>query len=313
MTINVLYAGSEKSWPYYGQYLKLAFHQRRLDVLLKCNFSDPRDVDYIIYAPNGPFNDFSIFSNVKAVLSLWAGVESIVSNQTLTQPLCRMVDEGLTEGMVEYIVSHSLRYHINLDKQIFQQDGIWRHDTMVPKLARDQTIGLLGLGALGSACALKLRALNFNILGWSRTQKKIPNISCLSGDEGFDKVIKTSDILILLLPLTKKTKYILNSKTLAKVKKGICIINAGRGPLIDDEALITFIDNGTVAGATLDVFVTEPLPKGHIFWEHPKVTVTPHIAAETRPQTSSKSIAENIFRYENSLSLLNLVDRIEGY
>ena len=313
MTIDVLYAGSEKSWPHYEQYLKLAFHQRRLTVSLKDNFSNPRDVDYIIYAPNGPFNDFSIFSNVKAVLSLWAGVESIVSNQTLTQPLCRMVDEGLTEGMVEYIVTHSLRYHINLDKQIFQQDGIWRHDAMVPKLARDRTIGLLGLGALGSACALRLKALNFNVLGWSRTQKKIPNINCLSGDAGFDKVIKTSDILILLLPLTKKTKYIINAKTLAKVKKGGFIINAGRGSLIDDEALISFIDNGTVAAATLDVFIREPLPKSHIFWKHPKVTVTPHIAAETRPQTSSKSIAENIFRCENNLSLLNLVDRIEGY
>ena len=303
MKINVLYAGPEKSWPDYEQYLKLAFHQRRLNVSLKCNFTDLGEVDYIIYAPNGPFNDFSIFPNVKAILSLWAGVENTVSNKTLSQPLCRMVDEGLTEGMVEYIVTHSLRYHINLDKQISKQDGVWRHDTMVPNLARDRTIGLLGLGALGSACALKLRELNFNVQGWSRTKKKIPNIECLSGDKGFDKVLKTSDILILLLPLTDKTKYILNSKTLAKVKKGTFIINAGRGSLIDDEALISFIDKGTVAAATLDVFSKEPLPSSHIFWEHAKVTVTPHIAAETRPQTSSKSIAENIFRSENGLGL----------
>ena len=313
MKINVLYAGTEKSWPDYEQYLKLAFHQRRLNVSLKCNFTDLGEVDYIIYAPNGPFNDFSIFPNVKAILSLWAGVENTVSNKTLSQPLCRMVDEGLTEGMVEYIVTHSLRYHINLDKQISKQDGVWRHDTMVPNLARDRTIGLLGLGALGSACALKLRELNFNVQGWSRTEKKIPNIECLSGDKGFDKVLKTSDILILLLPLTDKTKYILNSKTLAKVKKGIFIINAGRGSLIDDGALISFIDKGTVAAATLDVFSKEPLPSSHIFWEHANVTVTPHIAAETRPQTSSKSIAENIFRSENNLGLLNLVDRVEGY
>ena len=97
------------------------------------------------------------------------------------------------------------------------------------------------------------------------------------------------------------------------MKKGTFIINAGRGSLIDDEALISFIDKGTVAAATLDVFSKEPLPSSHIFWAHAKVTVTPHIAAETRPQTSSKSIAENIFRSENGLGLLNLVDRVEGY
>ena len=159
MKINVLYAGTEKSWPDYEQYLKLAFLQKRLNVSVKCNFADLGDVDYIIYAPNGPFNDFSIFPNVKAILSLWAGVENTVSNKTLIQPLCRMVDEGLTEGMVEYIVTHSLRYHINLDKQISKQDGIWRHDTMVPNLAQDRTIGILRFGCLGLSVCTKIKRI----------------------------------------------------------------------------------------------------------------------------------------------------------
>ena len=187
MEINVLFAGSHKSWPEYEKHLKSAFLERNLSVSLKCEFGNPLEVDYIIYAPNGSFNDFSIFSRAKAVLSLWAGVENIVSNPTLFQPLCRMVDLGLTQGMVEYVVAHSLRYHLDLDQQVLQQDGIWRHETMIPKLAQDQTIGILGLGALGSECALKLNGMGFNVLGWSRNQKKISNIECLTVLQGLTK------------------------------------------------------------------------------------------------------------------------------
>ena len=311
--INVLYSGNNNSWPKYQDCLNSAFKNNKLKVILKQEFDDPTIVDYIIYAPNGPFYDFSIFPNVKAVLSLWAGVETIVSNPTLTQPLCRMVDEGLTNGMVEYIVGHTLRYHIGLDQQVSKQDGIWRHDTMIPALASERNIGVIGLGSLGLACAHQLKQLNFNVSGWSRRKKKIRNIHCFSGQDGFNQVISTSDILILLLPLTNVTENLINEKTLSKVKQGVNIINAGRGALIDDIALISAIDCGQVAGATLDVFKSEPLPGNHIFWEHEKVTVTPHIAAETRPETSSISIAENIFRFENNLKPLNLVDRVQGY
>ena len=313
MTINVLFSGNKNSWPKYRDCLNFAFKSKKLKVVLKQEFNDPALVDYIIYAPSGPFNDFSIFPNVKAVLSLWAGVESIVLNPTLTQPLCRMVDEGLTNGMVEYIVGHTLRYHLGLDQQISQQDGVWRHDTMIPALANERNIGIIGLGSLGLACAQQLNQLNFNVSGWSRRKKKIKNISCFSGQDGFDQIISTSDILILLLPLTYATKNLINEKALSKVKRGVNIINAGRGALIDDIALISAIDCGQVAGATLDVFKSEPLPSNHIFWKHEKITVTPHIAAETRPETSSISIAVNIFRCENNLELLNLVDRVQGY
>ena len=215
--------------------------------------------------------------------------------------------------MVEYIVGHTLRYHLGLDQQISQQDGVWRHDTMIPALANERNIGIIGLGSLGLACAQQLNQLNFNVSGWSRRKKKIKNISCFSGQDGFNQIISTSDILILLLPLTYATKNLINEKALSKVKRGVNIINAGRGALIDDIALISAIDCGQVAGATLDVFKSEPLPSNHIFWKHEKITVTPHIAAETRPETSSISIAVNIFRCENNLELLNLVDRVQGY
>ena len=215
MKINVLYSGNKNLWSKYRDCLNSAFKNNKLKVVLKQEFDDPTTVDYIIYSPNGPFNDFSIFPNVKAVLSLWAGVETIVSNATLTQPLCRMVDEGLTNRMDEYIVGHTLRLQLGLDQQISQQDGIWRHDTMIPALANERNIGVIGLGSLGLACAHQLKQLNFNVSGWSRRKKKIRNIHCFSGQDGFNQVISTSDILILLLPLTNATKNLINEKVLS--------------------------------------------------------------------------------------------------
>jgi len=313
MAINVLFSANERSWPEYRDCLKSNFKKFKLNVELKQHFDDPTLVDYIIYAPTGNFNDFSIFPNVKAVLSLWAGVESIVSNPTLTQPLCRMVDEGLTNGMVEYILAHTLRYHLGLDQQILQQDGVWRHDTMITPLAKKCHVGIVGLGCLGLACAKNLRQINFSVSGWSRREKSIKGIDCYSGEVGLNHVLQNSDILILLLPLTNATRNILNANTLSKVKKGVKIINAGRGALIDDIALVSAIDKGQVAAATLDVFTSEPLPSNHIFWQHKQITVTPHIAADTRPETASINVAENISRSEKNLGLLNLVDRFQGY
>ena len=268
-------------------------------------------VDYLIYAPNGPISDFAPFTRAKAVLGLWAGVEKIVGNPTLKIPLTRMVDYGLTEGMVEWVTGHTLRHHLGMDRHILGQDGEWRG--FVPPLARDRTVAVLGLGALGSACASALAALNFNVLGWSRREKTIENITCYHGNDGLDQVLAQAEIVILLLPLTTGTENLLNAQRLSITPKGAMIINPGRGPLIDDEALIAALDSGQISHATLDVFRSEPLPKNHPYWTHPQVTVTPHIASETRPDSSARVIAENIRRSEAGLPLLHIVDRNAGY
>jgi glyoxylate/hydroxypyruvate reductase A len=172
---------------------------------------------------------------------------------------------------------------------------------------------MLGLGALGTACARQLAALNFDTHGWSRREKSVAGITCHHGDKGLHAALQDADIVVLLLPDTPATTDIINTETLALLAPGAAIINPGRGPLIDDDALLEALDKGTLGHATLDVFRIEPLPADNPFWAHPKVTVTPHIASETRPSSAARVIAENIRRGEAGEPFLHLVDRETGY
>ncbi|MCV6823532.1 MULTISPECIES: 2-hydroxyacid dehydrogenase [Halocynthiibacter] len=309
--LNVLFSARDGLWGVYEEPLRKAFASRNLSINLQPDFSDPELVHYIVYGPTGPLQDFTPYSNAKAVLNLWAGVERLVKNPTLTIPLTRMVDTGLREGMVEYVTAHVLRHHLDTDRQVLNQNGVW--DVVIPPLARDRTVAVLGLGALGEACARQLATLNFNVLGWSRRQKKLDGVSCFCGEDGLREVLSKSDIVVLLLPLTDGTANILNADTLALLPEGAAIVNPGRGALIDDDALLAALGSGQVGAATLDVFRQEPLPAEHPYWHNPKVTVTPHIASETRPETASEIIADNIHRNENGEPMRFLVDRSAGY
>ena len=310
--LNILFAGNPTLWPNYEPALKTAFADAGLEFELSDSCDDPAIVDYIVFSPAGPIKDFSPFVRTKAVLNLWAGVESVVGNKTLTQPLTRMVDPGLREGMVEWVTGHVLRHHLGMDVHIHGQDGVWR-EGKVPPLARDRCVGILGLGELGAASGQALAGLNFDVAGWSRSQKSIEGIKCFSGEEGLRDVMARSEILVLLLPLTPETTNVLNSKTLAVMPKGAVIINPGRGPMIDDAALLNALNNGQISHATLDVFRVEPLPVDDPYWAHTNVTVTPHIAAETRVASSARMVAENVRRAEANEPLMNVVDRSAGY
>jgi len=311
MTVNVLFAAQPNRWAEYQTPLTDALAQAGVQANLSTDHA-PGDVDYVVYAPNGPLSDFTPYTRCKAVLGLWAGVEDIVINDTLTQPLCRMVDTGLERGMVEWVTGHALRHHLSIDQHIHGQDGIWRPGH-VPPLAADRPVTVLGLGALGRACCLALTSLGFPVTGWSRTQKSIPGIRCLAGDAGLRAALSGAEILILLLPLTAATENVMNADRFGLLARGATLLNPGRGALIVDNDLIAALDNGQLDNATLDVFRVEPLPADHPFWDHPKVTVTPHIASETRPGTASRVIAENIMRAEAGMPLLHVVDRAQGY
>ena len=310
MKVNILFSANEENWKRYKTPLIEALDATSLDYNLGTGFV-PSDVNYIIYAPSSSLQDFSPFTNLKAVLNLWAGVEGVTNNKTLKVPLARMVDVGLTSGMVEWVTGHTLRHHLGIDKHIHGQDGLWRSD--VPPLAKDRVVTILGLGTLGTACGITLTKLGFNVRGWSRTNKRVEGISCFFGDDQIDPSLMEADIVILLLPDTQLTKNILNQHTLYLLKKGAFVLNPGRGPLIDDDALLEALDSGQIEHATLDVFRIEPLPKSHRYWSHKKVTVVPHKASDTRPRTSAQVIAMNIKRAENGLELLHLVDRDIGY
>ncbi|MDE0520466.1 MAG: glyoxylate/hydroxypyruvate reductase A [Boseongicola sp.] len=300
-------------WEEYGELLPAALTDAGIEaeVIHEGAPRSPETIDYIVYAPWSDMKDFSPFTGAKAVLNLWAGVESVVTNETLTAPLARMVDPGLTDGMVEWCVAHALRHHLGIDRDVCRREPAW--EPCVPPLARERPLTILGLGILGRAVGEALSGLGFPVTGWSRSAKDVPGVTCLSGADGLDEALCRAELLILLLPLTPATEELMNSERLALLPKGAILINPGRGPLIDDDALLAALDSGHIAHATLDVFREEPLPCDHPFWAHPGITVTPHIASATRPDTAVGVIVENIRRGEAGEPLLHLVDRRLGY
>tara|TARA_R110002124_G_scaffold105134_1_gene255735 strand:+ start:1053 stop:1985 length:933 start_codon:yes stop_codon:yes gene_type:complete len=310
MTINILFAARPERWSDFEAPLRNALDSAEIDATLSLELP-PHEVDYIVYAPDSPLQDFSPYTRAKAVLNLWAGVEKITHNETLKIPLTRMVDPGLTTGMVEWVTGHVLRYHLGLDTDILRSDSRWEPRT--PPLAHERNVTVFGLGALGAAVAQVLASFGFDVAGWSRSRKVLSGVTCHSGPDGLKAALARSEIGVFLLPDTSATANIVNSETLSLMRKGAHIINPGRGTLIDDTALLAALDEGHIAHATLDVFRIEPLPSDHPYWSHPKVTVTPHIAADTRASTAAKIIVENIMRGETGKGFLHLVNRGLGY
>jgi glyoxylate/hydroxypyruvate reductase A len=274
----------------------------------------PGEIDYLVYNIDSGVTDFSPYTRLRAILNTWAGVEKVLDRISWPArvPFVRMVEAGMNEGMAEYFTAHALRYHLDIDRAQRQSaSGTW--EKWDPPLARDRTVGILGLGALGTAVAAMLGAVGFRLAGWSRSPKELAGVDCRHGAEGFAHVLSRAEILAVLLPVTAETENILNARTLALLPHGACIINAGRGQLIDDDALLAALETGQVRHATLDVFRAEPLPSDHPFWRHPSITVTPHIAAITRAGTAAESIVAQIGRDLDGLALQYIVDPARGY
>jgi glyoxylate/hydroxypyruvate reductase A len=306
--IRILFAAGDEGWDRWQAPLAEALSEAGIAADVAPDHP-PESVDYVVLG--GVVDDFRPFVRAKAILGTWAGVERIAPNQTLTQPLTRMVEPGMTAGMVDYVTAHVMRHHVGLDADVLRAPGDWTK--RVPPLAAERCVGVLGLGELGGAAATALARHGFDVAGWSRRPKALDGVTCLSGDDGLDDVLQRSGILVLLLPLTGETESLLDARRLALLPRGAVVVNPARGALIDDDALLAALDAGALAHATLDVFREEPLPADHPFWTHPKVTVTPHIASATRPETAAPVIAENVRRAEAGEPLLHLVDRSAGY
>nr|WP_235962632.1 glyoxylate/hydroxypyruvate reductase A [Jannaschia marina] len=268
---------------------------------------DPAEIDWIIYAPSSEMSDFSGYTRLKGVLCLWAGVEGIEGNRTLAAPLTRMVEPGLTHGMVEWVTGHVLRHHLGIDAHLAAT--AW--EPVAPPLARDRPVAILGLGELGGACATALAALGFPVTGWSRSPKSLPGVRSLTGRDGLRTALTKAEIVVLLTPLTAETEGLMDARALGWMRDGAILLNPGRGALIDDAALLDALPR--LGHATLDTFRVEPLPPDHPYWHHPKVTVTPHIASTTRPAGAARVVAENIRRGEAGLPLLHVVDRSAAF
>lgn len=302
---RILFAAKPGTWDDYRESLPAALAEAGVDaeILLHGDPHDPGTIDWIVYAPSSALQDFAPYIGLKAVLNLWAGVEQVEGNRSLTAPLTRMVDGALTQGMVEWVTGHVLRHHLGLDAQI--AGAGW--PAVVPPLASDRPVAVLGMGELGSACARALVSLGFPVTGWSRSAKDIPGIRSLTGRDGLRDALEQSDIVVLLTPHTAATENLMNAETLGWMRDGAVLLNPGRGALIDDKALLDALPR--LGHATLDTFRVEPLPEGDPYWAHPKVTITPHVASTTRPASAARVVAENIRRGETGEPLLHLVDR----
>lgn len=291
----------------------LQAHLPDLEVRLWPDLGDRADIETaLVWLP--PAGLLASLPSLRAIFSLGAGVERMLADATLPAavPLCRMVDPSMTRSMSEIVLLHVLRYHRDLDTYERQQrEARWR--LILPKPAAATVVGILGTGELGADAARTLASHGFTVRGWSRGGREIEGITTLAGAAGLAPFLDGVDVLVCLLPLTPDTRGILGGSLFERLKPGARLINLARGGHVVEADLLAALAMGQVAHATLDVFAVEPLPPEHPFWRHPRITITPHAASYSLPETGAPVVVENIRRLRAGQPLLHVVDRARGY
>ncbi len=284
-----------------------------LDIRVWPDVGATSDIDMAL-AWKPPAGELKRFPKLRLIISLGMGVDHLLQVPELPShvPLVRMVDPSIITQMGEYICLAALHHHRRMDDYAqFQREQRWRRLPLVDTAMC--TIGVMGLGEIGGYAARQLQALGFAVIGWSRSPKSLAGVECCAGPSGLEQLLRRSAVLVCLLPLTRETEGIINATTLALLPTGAYVINCARGGHVVEDDLLAALDNGHIAGATLDVFRQEPLPPEHPFWRHPKVHITPHIAGMTNPRTAAPQVVENIRHLHNGQPLLNRVDQGRGY
>ena len=257
--------------------------------------------------------------NLELIVNLGAGVDAILADETvpLAIPIMRAVDPNITMRMTEWIVLQVLFHHRQMPAyQAQQRRQVWRD--LEQKAASAVTVGVMGMGALGQSAAKALRSLGFDVVGWSRMPKDVPGIEVHSGNAGLTPFLGRSDMLVCLLPLTPETTGVITYEVLLRLRRtgplgAPVFINAGRGGQQVGADILRALDDGTLAGASLDVFEAEPLPASSLLWSHPNVVVTPHVAADSDPEAMTAYILAQLAQQEAGGTMDNLVDRKQGY
>lgn len=274
--------------------------------------SDPKDIDLLL-VQKYPLGILNQFVNARAIIVLAAGIDHLLRDISLPQlPIVRIVDKNMARDLAQYAVGHVLN--------IIKRTEHWQQNQAKKNWAKEypfnyanKTVGIMGLGQIGLKIVDALKALDINVVGWSKSPKNISRMTCYHGNFEIKSFLNVTDILICVLPLTKETENIIDDKLLRELKSGVYVINIGRGMHVVDEDLLEALDANILAGAVLDVFRQEPLPSTHPFWEHSKMKLTPHIASISNPITAAPQVYENICRLQENRDLINLVDIIKGY
>lgn len=271
--------------------------------------------DYaVVWVPPQQFFDEQ--TGLKAVFNIGAGVDALMKLRLPAGvPVVRLDDAGMSVQMAEYVCHAVIRHFREFDAYEAEvAEGKWSYRK--PRQREDFPVGVMGLGVLGERVGRALAQFDFPVMGWSRSAKTVAGVKCFAGDAGLNDFLAATRILVCLLPLTPETESILRRDTLARLRPGGYLINVARGGHLVDDDLIALIDSGQLAGATLDVFRTEPLPAAHPFWRHPKITITPHTSARTLREESIAQIAGKIIALHKGLGsscIAGVVDAKKGY
>ena len=302
-------AAEQKAWI---EALSAAMRDERIVPFSELTENERQAASVAIVANPDP-TEVALLLGLTWIQSLWAGVERIVHDlQGFKGTIVRLVDPELARTMAEAVLAWTLYLHRDMPAYAAaQRSRRWLPLGYVRP--QDRTVSLLGLGELGRASAAVLLHAQFKVQGWSRTVKALDGVMTFHGDEGLREMLARTDILICLLPLTPQTRGLIDAKALAHLPQGASLINFGRGPLIMVDALLDALDRKHLAHAVLDVFEKEPLPTESRLWDHPLVTVLPHISAETNRCTAAAIAAANIDAYRQSGAVPKGIDRSLGY
>ncbi len=312
--MTILLAGALSPEEYAEWRHHLALHLPRDEALVLANNPyDPQSVEIALVANPEP-GLLARHPRLGFIQSLWAGVDRLLADPLLPPgiPVARLVDPNLTQSMTECVLANVLALHRQMPAYARQQaQGVWRQ--LPQPVAAARRVGVLGLGQLGRAATAALCAIGFPVSGWSRSPHEVAGVTCFSGAEGLAKLLERADILVNLLPLTRDTEGILGRELFAQMPRGAALVNLARGGHLVEADLLAALADGTLSHAVLDVFREEPLPPAHPFWRHPQITVFPHVAAYSEPDTAARIAAENVAAFRAGRPLRAVVDRGVGY
>lgn len=308
--MQILYKSDPQRGALWQQWL--AQHAPDIQLHLWPEIGDPQEIEVLI-AWQPPETLMETFPNLKVLLSVGAGADQFdLAALPPDLPVVRMIEPGLTQGMVEYVTFAVLGLHRDMVRYLQQQrEEKWLAHSVKPAATR--RVGVMGLGELGQAALRQLASFGFDCAGWSRTPRELDGVECFHGAAQLGAFLARSDILVCLLPLTAETRGLLNRDLFSQLPRGAALVQAGRGAQLSHQDLLDALDSGQLGAAVIDVTDPEPLPPAHPFWRHPAIWLTPHIASQTQNESAVAALLENLRRYQRGEPMIGLIDRARGY